>query len=282
MSNLTVELADRGRVVGQAPVSANGSFSIHGVEPGLYDLRVLNFAGGVLKQDFVVVQNHSSGVVIRLPATKSSRPATGSVSIRQWMAPVPGKALKELDKAKAAARKGDEAASILHLRSAVRIHPVFLAAHQQLALILMAQGKFEEAAEEFRTAIGIDSSSVPSQAGLAFALVFLKNYRDGELAARMALHLDHNSIQAAYALGLSLAGAGVCSDEAAENLVRATQLYERARLSHAKILACRGDVEGAAHQLRQYLKTPEPEYRVEVQEWLDTLENKNGASANGN
>jgi tetratricopeptide (TPR) repeat protein len=287
MSDLTVELVERGRVVGRAAVFANGSFEIQGVEPGVYDLRVLNFSGAVLKQDFVVVQNHSSGVVIQLPATNNSPPAAGSVSIRQWMAPVPGRALKELAKAEKAARKGDEAASILHLRSAVRIHPVFLAAHQRLGLMLMAQGKFEEAAQEFRTAIQIDSSSLPSQAGLAFALVFLKSYREAEFAARKALQLDRNSTQAAYALGLSLTGAGVCSEEAVENLERATRLYERARLSYAKILACRGDLAGAARQLRQYLKTPEAEYTDEVRAWLhaiekkDALGNKIGAAASG-
>jgi hypothetical protein len=63
-----------------------------------------------------------------------------------------------------------------------------------------------------------------------------------------------------------------CTAEAVENVKGAVEQYPKARLVIARLLACRGDANQAAAQLRAYLDSNGVENRPTVEAWLHQLE----------
>ncbi|MGH9657367.1 MAG: hypothetical protein ACRD96_02425, partial [Bryobacteraceae bacterium] len=110
------------------------------------------------------------------------------------------------------------------------------------------------------------------QANLALVWVTLKRHEEAESAARRALRLDPLNVPASYALGLVLLTRNQCTPEAVAKLRIAAEHFERARLSLARLLVCRGETHDAAAQLRTYLDHPGAQNRDQVQSWLAGLQ----------
>jgi len=267
-----VELVDRGRPVDRVSVARDGSFEFRGIAEGQYELRVLTLFGEIVRREYISVHEYSSSLLVKLPENKGHRPVSGSVSIKSLLNPVPTSARKEFVRAEQALSKGRIDESIRRLEKAIQIHPGYMEAHNNLGVRYMRSGDFTRAAAEFQRAVEIDPASTLSLANLAFALVALNQHRDAEMAARRALVLDRASMQASYALGVSLAGQDNCPLEAVEILTKAAGNYPSARLTAARLLVCRGQPLEAAEQLRAYLESPATDKRPQVEQWLASLD----------
>lgn len=268
---LVVELHEQSRRIDKAVTMQDGQFEFREAPPGHYELRITNAYGDPIRREFVSIRNHSAPLVVRLDTLEQSRLVSGKVSIRRLMDRVPSKARKEFERAQRASEKGDIHTSIEHLRKAIAYHPHYIEAHNNLGVRYMRAGDFAGAAGEFRKASELDPG-VFTYANLALALAAQKDFAAAEGAARRALEFSPTDLRAAYALGLALAGRNQCTPEAVQWLKQAARQYPRAFLAAARLLACRGEVDDAAAQLRSYLDQPDAEYRPQVESWLKNLQ----------
>jgi hypothetical protein len=269
---LVVELTAQNRAVDRTHVLPDGGFEFRGIANGQYEFRVVTLYGDTIHRDFVSVQENAGPVVLRLPARKVQLPVSGRVSIKALQHPVPGKARKEFARSEKAYNEGRVEDSIRHLDTAIRIHPNYAEAHNNLGARHMRMNNFAEAARAFHRATEIDPGMGLAQANLALAFVSLNQGAEAEAAARRALQLAPSSAQASYALGLSLAARSICSWEALERLQQSSGRFPKARLATARVQLCRGNLSGAAAELRAYLAMPDAERRPEVQRWLREVE----------
>jgi tetratricopeptide (TPR) repeat protein len=277
--DFVVELADRSRPIGRAHVLPDGSFEFHGIADGEYELKLITLYGHVVHREFLSVHEYCGPIALRLPREKGQGPISGTVSMKALMNPVPAKARKEFSRAEQAFSRGKIEESIRYLDNAIRVHPAYLAAHNNLGARYMRMGNFSRAAEAFQTAVEIDPASALAQTNLALALAALSRYEEAEAAARRAVELDSSAPQASYALGLSLAAQGKCTLEAVEYLKKSSSRFPRAHLASARMQVCRGNLNSAAAHLRAYLEVPGAPHRLDAQKWLDSLEQSMGREA---
>jgi len=158
------------------------------------------------------------------------RPISGTVSVARLRHTVPGKAVREFDRAEQESEKGHAELSISHLKKAIHIDPAYMEAHNNLGCRYGVLGDYEHAADEFRIALQLDPSSVFAHTNVAQALYLLNRYPDAEQAARRALQLDANFIKAHYILGLILSVERNTLPEAAEHLEKSAGDFPTALL----------------------------------------------------
>lgn len=268
---LMVEIGGQGRPAEKTAVMPDGSFEFRGVADGQYELKVISLYGDIIRRQWVQAPDHSRQLVIKLPDASEQRPITGTVSMKQLLHPPPPKARQEMARAEKTYKQRKMRQSIEHLQKAIELHPDYLEAHNNLGVRHMQTNDFERAAAEFRRAAEIDPGSLFAQTNLSLALTTLKQYRESEMAARRALASNPDYPQARYALGLTLAAQRDCSIEAITNLQKAAELYPKAHIAAARLLACRGRTDEAAAELRMYLAAPNADHRREVESWLSGL-----------
>jgi len=205
-----------------------------------------------------------------VPVDPARQPGLGlSVPARQLL--IPSRAVKEIERAQAAFASGDIHSSAGHLEKALRIYPACLEAHNALGSRYISLREYEKAAAEFQRAIDIDPRVLPPVSNLSVALFLLGRYPQAEAAARRALELDSSNKTARYMLGAILATEGRNPMEAA-NLLRQTRSdFSDARLLLAKIWSSAGNLEEAKTELREYLKSPDPAKKQNVERWLARL-----------
>ena len=267
---LMVEIAAQGRAPDKTSVLPDGTFEFRGLAEGQYELKVVNFYGDVIRRQFVSVPDQSGQLTLKLPERRQQRPVSGAVSLKSLL-PVPSKARKEFERGEKLFRQGKVEESAQRLEKAIRIHPDYLEARNNLGVRYMRMTDFNRAAAEFQKAIEIDPGSTLAQTNLALALTSLGRYREAETAARRALASDPSFVQASYALGLALLSQNDCSLEATTSMEKASLKYPKARLASARLRACRGEVDQAANELRLYLAAPDAEHRQQVESWLAQL-----------
>lgn len=279
LDHLTIELAQSGRPSEKAPVSIDGSFEMRDINEGLYELRVLNRHGEVVRSEHRFVREHEGPLAIRMPASKSYAGTAAMVSVKYLNHQVPSKARKALLQSQKSGKKGDRAAELQFLERAVEIDPDYMEAQNNLGVRYMNLGNYERALPAFTKAAELNAGDAQVLANLGLVLVALQRYAEAETASKKALLLAPEMPQAQYALGLSLAGKGGCPATAVDLLTSVGTRYPRARLAAAYQQVCRGDISGAREQLRAYLATPNTDRRTDVQKWLASLESASPASA---
>lgn len=122
-------------------------------------------------------------------------------------------------------RQGKEQSAIEHFAAVLRLDPANADAHDQLAGILLSQGKFGEAADHLKLALQSKPDSPVLLCRLAAVFDAQKLSREAIAAYRQALKLDPNLVEALNNLAWILA-----SDPNAElrNGAEAVQLAQRA------------------------------------------------------
>jgi len=201
---LSVEAVSDGRVADRAQVTPDGDFVLQNVPPGQYELRVTDIHGNVIQSQFISAAGHIEGLVFRLNGAASSSPVAGTVTLRSLMRKVPGAARKELERANAAARKGDEEVRVRHLQKALSVYPDYMEAHNDLGVHYIEQHNYAQAAAEFEQAVRLDPRAARPQINLAMAYVMLGRRGDAETAARRAMADDPASENARKALAVVL------------------------------------------------------------------------------
>jgi Tfp pilus assembly protein PilF len=184
---------------------------------------------------------------------------------------VPGRGLKEFQKALAASKKNDQEKALEHLQKAVEIDPEFMEAYNNLGVQYMVRGDSAKALEAFDHAAKLDPGSARAAANCGAALFSLKRYKEAVTAARRAVDLDGSMNKARYTLGLALAASGDSPDEAEHNLRLTADQYPTARLALAQVLENKGQTKQAREQLQTYLASGNPVQRGLVERWLKEI-----------
>jgi len=273
VADVMVEIRNLGRSdpSERVPVLYDGSFEFRRLEEGQYDVRITDVRGAVIQQDFVWIRAGGEELHLRLRQKEAPPLPSGTVSLQKLLRPTPSSAQREFLRSQRAFEKGDTGKSIEHLSKAIRIHPAYAEAHNNLGVRYMSLNQYDKAAEEFQKTVELDPESAKGHLNLSLAWSMLRRYREAEPVARRAVELDPQGPAARYGLGQILAAQEKNDGEALENLRQAVERFPRARLTVARILTLRGAKSEAAAELRKYLGSPNPERRQDVEAWLKRL-----------
>ena len=273
-SGLTIELvSSERRLAGRAQVGLSGDFDVQNVEPGDYELRVLDSRQQVIRSEFVTVSENENNFSVRLPEQPlSKQPVRGTVSLSQLKRKIPPKALKEFRKAEASHAAGNDQQSIEHLDRALELYPDFAEAHSNLGIRYLRLRQYPQAVEHLRKAVELAPACGPAFTNLSAALFELREYPDAEQAARQALRLNGADDKARMLLGLSLASGGGKDEEALRQLKAVATEFPRVRLAIADLLVQQGHPRKAAVELKEYLTAGKVDNRGEVETWINRLE----------
>ena len=277
-SEIVAELADfeRHAPPNRVLVGSDGSFEFRDVTSGRHTLRLTTLFGDILCEQLVDVLMYGAELTIRLPKRSSERPVSGTISVRELRRPVPQKAFRAFAEAQRDAQSGRSVEAIRKLELALRLHPDYSDAHSNLGVQYTRMGRFPEALEQFEKAIATGQPSAILYGNLAFAYCAAGRLQDAEYAARRSVSLDTRYLRGHYLLGSILArsvrpNALEKAPEAARHLRLGAADIPRAHIDIAQIYLAEGDPLSAAEELRQYLKTDQPEHREKVEQWLSSL-----------
>jgi tetratricopeptide (TPR) repeat protein len=185
---------------------------------------------------------------------------------------IPGKAIKEYERARKAFQHGDLQDSADHLQKALHIYPDFIQAHNALGLRFLQLGDYQKALAEHETALALDSHRVETHQDLSLALLSLNRFQEAEDEARQALDLDANAVASRYTLGRALIGQGRVSLEAIAMLRRSEDAFPNASLVLAQIHFTAGQTDQAVADLRKYLRAPSDlENKQKAECWVAQL-----------
>ena len=161
------------------------------------------------------------------------------VTLQELQHSVPGAAQREMRQAERALALGREQEAIVHMKSAVRLDPAYVAARNNLAVHLLpfepesAIGHLEEAAR-------INPHHPILFANLAVAYCLVRKFDAAELAARRSLSLDRGGAWSRFILGMVLVDAGKLTAEALDCLEQTKDLHPAARVLLDRVSAALG------------------------------------------
>ena len=272
-STLSIGVEDQGHTYqGSFPVSPSGSFDLYGLRDGMYVLTIRENGEPIQRED-VYLRAGAEPVSLRLRSNvpPGSKPVSGTISVARLRHNPPKVAKKLYDKGEEAAAKGDLPASIVQLRKALEIDPLYLEAHNNLGSRLLRTGHLEDSLASFKRAAELDPSTAMLHTNVAVALMAMHQFADAEHSARRATQMPGADAKSRYMLGLSLYAQKKYTDEAV-SLLDATQgQFNSAGIALAAIYAARGEVAEARQVLCAYLKSGKSESRREVERMLATL-----------
>lgn len=220
-SLLIVELVDQTRHqrIATTMAARDGSFRFVGIEPGLYELDVLD-GGSLLKREMVEVREGLSGLVVRVdvePRASTLKPA-GPISVTKLRHKVPARAFKLF-------RSG----STEDLEKAVAIDPDYMEAQNNLGCRYLQAGDYGRALDHLRRAAELDPSSAMTYTNIAIAYIQEQRLDEAEPAVRKALQLGDTSGKANYVMAILLLRRGRSKEEAMRLLAAAADDFPPAR-----------------------------------------------------
>jgi tetratricopeptide (TPR) repeat protein len=218
-------------------VASDGAFSFRGVPYGDYLLRITDYYGTVLAEQFVTVRESQGPLDVQLSRGKGPRPASERISLRELQHPPAPKAVNAALAGERFAQSGKYERAADELRKAVQISPEFAQAHASLGVQYVRLRQFQQAKDEFDRALEIAGPDPVILSNLAFARTALGDYAAGAAAAREALRIDPNEAHAHYILGTILLLRNETRAEGIAHLERAARTIESARTALARVAA---------------------------------------------
>jgi Tfp pilus assembly protein PilF len=210
-------------------VATDGQFTFRGIANGDYVLRITDYYGTALTEQFVTVRENPSQIEVKLPKGDGARPASGRVSLRQLQHPPAHKAVDAALAGQRFAASGKYDRAAIELRKAIRISPEFAEAHSNLAVQYIRLHQYQEAKSEIEQALAIAGPNSPDLCNMAFVRAALQQFDEGTASAREALRIDPNNVNAHYILGTLLLLHNETRAEGVEHLRRAAEKIESAR-----------------------------------------------------
>jgi len=256
----------------ESSVSADGSFEFKDVTSGMHRLRVSTNMGETVDEELVDVAP-SRPLSIHLSDRSSSKPVSGLVSAKRLLHPTPKKALRAFADAQKESEKGRTAEAAGKLELAVSLDPDYFEARCNLGVQYMRMGRRVEAAEQFEKAAASAPPSAPVYGNLAVAYLSIGKFGEAADSARRALELNRSHPAAHFVLGSILARSVSPSStekaqEAVSQLRQGAAVSPKVHMEIARINAATGDHAGAREELRLYLQTGDPTYRMEAERLL--------------
>lgn len=231
LSRLTVEVtAGDSRSPGdRVPVMRDGTFYFHSNASSSVELRVLNQSGDRLLSESVLLrQGHPIELKLRAMREPGERPG-GAISLLR-LAHKPRKPVQRLfSEANNLAQRGELAASVERLESAVGQDPRWFEAWINLGSRQLRLHRYEDAARSFRAALAIDGQVALLHCNLGLTMLFLKQPAEAERSAFRALQLEPDSRRAKYVAALALLQQNTRRETAIEYLEAAAPEIPHAR-----------------------------------------------------
>lgn len=228
-TRLRAQITDLGQrdVAAEVAIGPLGSFEFSAAPTGVYLLRIMNLQGEVVHAQSVTLPYH--GIMTVEFGAGENAPARMPVSLARLQHKVPKKALKAFEKGQEAWKAGDLVAAQVDIEKALAIDPLYFEAANDLGVIHLKAGRFDQAYELFRRAAAIDESDAQVEANLAYALLALKRFPEAEEAARTVVRVDGLSGKGRYLLAVSLLEQRKSPKEVLFHLTRAQESFEPAR-----------------------------------------------------
>ena len=188
------------------------------------------------------------------PRTIGNRlPASETVTLHELSHRVPGRAVKEYERALKANNEGEKENAIAYFHKAIAADPKFVAAINNLGVTYLEMNRVDVAIEQFTKAIAVDPHAARPHVNLAIAYLRQSLFADAEQAARRAVDLDRVGRYGRLVLGVSSIMKGNFTAEAERSLTQAAQEYTVAKVWLAIGLIARGDIANARDHLRTYV-----------------------------
>jgi tetratricopeptide (TPR) repeat protein len=207
------------------------------------------------------------------------QPGVGGATISVSELKIPERARKELERADKSLRSGNLREAAGHVEKGLAIYPQLPQAHNGLGALYAALKEYDKSVDEFGKALALNREYRLAADNLTAVLCLQHKYSEAEPVARRALEMDPGAASSQYLLGSVLVERGHTDEEATRLLQKAKDTYPRAWLFLAKVEFERGDLEGAAEDLRDYLRAPTTD-RQFVQAWLEKIEKQIEAKKN--
>lgn len=191
---------------------------------------------------------------------------------------IPKPAVELYNSALKLAQDGKNKAAIDKLNEAIKAHPNFMLAFNELGVQYQKINELDKADEALQSALKISPNSFAPLVNHGIVLVRLKKYAEAEADLRVALRENDKSAIAHFYLGRALAYLGQF-DEGIKELETAITLGgEQMKEAHrylGAIYHARGDTEKAIAQLETYLRiAPKAEDAGAVRDLIKQLKNK--------
>jgi tetratricopeptide (TPR) repeat protein len=139
------------------------------------------------------------------------------------------------------------------LRKALRAHPEYVEAHNNLGFVYWQQGRLQDAIRHFKTAVSLDPAWNTSLVNLALAFYALGNFDEALNTINRAVELDPQSARAHYAAGLILLKSDTPTGAALEHLREASDDFPKAQLMAAYVMLRLNRPEQAQETLYGYI-----------------------------
>lgn len=239
----------------------NGNFAFRGLPSGDYSLVIdKEKEYEPYLQVVTVIQPRSFGaqsynVSIRLKSKASFSAKPGILNAEY--AGVPNDALELFNKAAELTKKGDRRGAIDQLQRAVKIHPQFMLAYNEMGVQYLKLGELEKADVALVAALALQPESYVARVNHGIVLFQLKRYTDAVPVWRAVVKAKEQEAVGHYFLGQTLANLGKFNEAEKELLLSISlggaPMKEAYRLL-AVIYNSSDDKPRAAAALESYIK----------------------------
>ena len=263
----------------------NGRFSFPRLTPGNYEIIIAadeNYEA-VNERTNIIQAGRSMGsteeiIPIQIRLKRKAGDALRPEVVHADLANVPKPAVDLYYGALKLAQDGKNKAAIDKLNEAIKAHPNFMLAFNELGVQYQRIGELDKAHEALQSALKISPGAFAPLVNHGIVLVRLKKYAEAEGDLRTALRENDKSAIAHYYLGRALAYLGQF-DEAEKELTTAVTLGgEQMKEAHrylGAIYHARGDNDRAIAQLETYLRiAPKADDADAVRELIKKLKQK--------
>lgn len=243
----------------------SGAFSFRRLNGGTYTLTVeagREYETAVETVDIVEAPRRrgSSGMVV--PVTVVLKPKTNTApakagTIDASTGGVPEAARDLYKQAVESAAAGDKKKAIEQLNEALKLHPAFMTALNELGVQYMAQKEWRKASDALRAALKIAPEAFHPRLNYGIVLLQMKDYKAAVAELQLAVQKDSSSAVANFQFGRALVNVG--NYDAAERALKTSislggnNVAEAHRYLGAVYIE-KGDSARAADELDTYLK----------------------------
>lgn len=203
---MTATLSEYSGGVIQTRLVQSGLFEFKGVKAGRYVIRV-ECAGYQTAEKTVDLQpsryTRQEFVMINLGERldeKESTPPAGESTVQAGFLSVPRKAQKALERAQTASRKGRHQQAVRHLNEALKLHPDFPEAYNNLAVQYLRLGRPQDALESLSRSLQLRPTAEAYQ-NLGVVQMNQGRYEQAYEALRQALQLNPDDGQSIRSMG---------------------------------------------------------------------------------
>ena len=263
----------------------NGRFSFYRLTPGSYTIVIdadENYEA-VNERTNIIQAGRSMGsteevIPIQIRLKRKAGDAIRPEVVHAELANIPKPAVDLYYSALKLAQDGKNKAAIEKLNEAIKTHPSFMLAFNELGVQYQKINELDKASEALASALKISPGAFAPLVNHGIVLVRLKKYAEAEVDLRAALKENDKSAVAHFYLGRALAYLGQF-DEAEKELNTAVTLGgEQMKEAHrylGAIYHARGETEKAIAQLETYLKiAPKADDADAVRQLIKQLKQK--------